>query len=129
MDRNRLLVSLRQTMLLLRLALLIQLLASFPRVLNAQDIQVIRSDPRYYSAMGEGSVIEEAKQNALVALSQQITVRVQDTSTQQRYNSQEQFGYQTQIFTNTTLTNVEERVVSDAPNAKVFCYVLKSDVE
>lgn len=102
----------------------------------AQTIDEIRSSSAYYSAEGRGVTENEACQDALANISRQISVSI---TSQQKYNSTESTaGGSTSIettssdsnssFSYATFQNVEQRVLSPEPNARVFCWIAKSEV-
>lgn len=104
----------------------------------SQDIQQIKSDPRYYWAEGRGITISEADNSAMSQIAKQISVSI---STQSQMNdksvgdktgiisasfSQEGF---VKSFSSVSLQNVSMMILSPEPEAVVFRYVAKSDVE
>lgn len=95
--------------------------------ITAQEINVekIKKDPNYYSAEGTGDTEEEAANMALSRICQSIYVTSYS-------NIIETDNEQAAIFRSTslvTLQNVGLMVLEPEPDAKVFRYVLKSDVE
>lgn len=112
--------------------------ASCPLVAYPQDIQQIKSDPQYYWAEGRGITVNEADGNAMSQIARQISVSI---STQSQISdrsvsdasgivsanySQEGF---VKSFSSVSLQNVGMMILSPEPEAVVFRYVAKSDVE
>lgn len=109
------------------------LLAAYP-----QDIRQIKSDPRYYWAEGRGITVNEADGNAMSQIARQISVSIStQLQTSDRSVSDEsgivsanysQEGF-VKSFSSVSLQNVGMMVLSPEPEAVVFRYVTKSDVE
>ena len=96
------------------------------------DIDAVKSDPAYWSAEGQGVTIEEAEQDALGQIIRQIQVVVSSNtsmsdSSGQNTDGTEYSSYAQSTSTNVnafnTLQNVEKRVLSPEPKAKVFMWV------
>lgn len=106
--------------------------------LSAQDIQSIKSNSMYWNAEGDGTTIEEAENDALSQIIRQISVFL-STSTQMTNESErksngriESFSKQDnsiKSFSFASLKNIEKRVLAPEPNAKVFMWVAKSEVD
>lgn len=102
------------------------------------DIDAVKSDPAYWSAEGQGVTIEEAEQDALGQIIRQIQVVVSSNtsmsdSSGQNTDGTEYSSYAQSTSTNVnafnTLQNVEKRVLSPEPKAKVFMWVAKDEVK
>ena len=105
------------------------------------DIESIKKSLLYYSAEGEGVTKEEAQQDALGQISRQIISVVYDESseigrtvTQVSGNGENSSSTIDQtnvvnIVSSVSLRNVEIRELSPEPEAKVFCWVRRSDVQ
>ncbi len=102
----------------------------------AQTIEEIRSSSAYYSAEGSGVTENEACQEALANISRQISVSI--TSKQHASSTESTAGGNRSIessssesnssFSFASFQNVEQRVLSPEPNARVFCWIPKSEV-
>lgn len=104
----------------------------------AQDMQAIKSDPNYYSAEGIGITIDEADRNAMEQISRQISVSIYTSTSTDRQTSTSTGNNPTLNQTQTdkgtsvsfvSLQNVNRMVLEPEPNAKVFRWVAKSEVE
>lgn len=107
-------------------------------VAYAQDVNQIKSDSRYWSAEGIGTTIDEADRNALSRLARQISVSVsvkEQMDSQSRRTSDGAASYISSLsesaksFSFASLQNVEMIVLEPEPNAKVFRWVAKSEVD
>lgn len=120
----------------IKIVLVLTFLCTFS--LFAQDIQSIKSNSMYWNAEGDGTTIEEAENDALSQIIRQISVFL-STSTQMANESEQKSdgrieSYSKQdnsikSFSFASLQNVEKRVLAPEPNAKVFMWVAKSEVD
>lgn len=118
--------------------LLLYICSCFCLCVHAQEIDDIKRDAEYYWAEGSGLSIDEADNNALAQISRQIAVSISTTS--QETDREEsgsdgstssrfiQEGF-VKSFSFASLQNVKMRVLEDEPNAKVFRWVAKIEVE
>lgn len=106
--------------------------------LSAQDIQEIKSNPMYWKAEGDGTTIEEAENDALAQIIRQISVslstKTQITSESEQksdgtFKSHLKQDNAIKSFSFASLQNIEKRVLAPEPNAKVFIWVAKSEVD
>ena len=106
--------------------------------LYAQDIIAIKSSTDYYSAEGIGITIDEADRNAMEQISRQISVSIYTSTSIDRQTSTSTVNNPTLDQTQTdkgtsvsfvSLQNVNRLVLEPEPNAKVFCWVKKNEVE
>ncbi len=119
---------------------LIVLLFIFAHCLNlcAQvDIAQIKSDRAYWSAEGSGTTLEEAEHDALSQIIRQIRVSILDAMHEEDssgvINNQVHSDYKQErtvsSFSFATLNNVEMIILQPEPDAKVFRWVAKSEVD
>ncbi|MFA8301195.1 MAG: hypothetical protein ACEPOV_13595 [Hyphomicrobiales bacterium] len=98
----------------------------------------IKNSSEYIWGEGKGKTIEKADNEALGQLSSQISIQVEKKfsliKNELRKNGKE--GEFKQVFesvintySNTRMTNVERIIISDEPEAIIFRYIKKSDVE
>lgn len=107
-------------------------------VVYAQDIDQIKSDPLYWSAEGIGTTIDEADKNAMSRLARQISVNIstqEQKDTQSTKTSEGTVGFHSvfsenvKSFSFASLHNVEMIILAPEPNAKVFRWVAKTEVD
>lgn len=109
-------------------------------VLYAQniDIEHIKQSSLYWSAEGRGTTIEEADKDALSKITKQIEINLSDkTSLESQSTRTEQgvvdyrrtFSESVKSISFVSLQNVEMLVLEPEPNAKVFRWVAKSEVD
>jgi len=105
-----------------------------------QSIEEVKNDRKIY-IWGEGSAttFERARKTALDMLVNQISVQV-ESSYQQSINQEnrsdskdhntfsEKVNSIVKTYSNATLNNVEQIVVSEEPDAKIFLYLKRSEV-
>lgn len=104
----------------------------------SQNVEQIKSDNSYWSAEGIGTTIDEADKNALSRLIKQISVSI---TTQERSDNTDvrtsdgrgshsnAYSESTSSFSLASLRNVEMIILEPEPNAKVFRWVSKQEVE
>ncbi|MBP3614193.1 MAG: LPP20 family lipoprotein [Bacteroidaceae bacterium] len=105
------------------------------------DINRIKNDKSYYTGEGVGVTKEEAHQNALGEIARQIQTNILSASKEKHTDSEKKTDNNSS-FTSTheqeselaavssvSLRNVEMMELSPEPEAKVFCWVHKSEVE
>ncbi len=103
------------------------------------NIQQIKSDRgSYYSAEGSGTTRKEAEQDAMnqiissIQVSMSVKTKEQDKSKQfDNGTASSEYSQESSIKTTSfaTLQNVERLVIQDEPDAKVFMWVAKEEVE
>lgn len=120
----------------IKIVLVFTLLCTFS--LSAQNIQEIKSNSMYWKAEGDGTTIEEAENDALTQIIRQISVslftstRVTSESERKSDGTIESYSKQDnsiKSFSFASLQNVEKSVLAPEPNAKVFMWVAKSEVD
>lgn len=110
----------------------------FALLTHAQSIEQIKADRRTY-LWGEGSgvTLNRADQEALGMLINQISAQVESSFTllQQEIRDggkddfKETFNSVISTYSSATLHNTERVVISNEPDAKVFRYIKRADVE
>ena len=107
--------------------------------LNAQTIDFIKANRQTY-IWGEGTAttLDKAKKVALDMLVNQISVQVEskyeqtikeeNNATKSAGSFSEKVSSIVKTYSNATLTNVEQFIVSEEPEAKVFLYIKKEEV-
>lgn len=106
--------------------------------LSAQNVEQIKSDPAYWSAEGVGVTIDEADKDALAKISRQISVSISTSSSMSdnsvrssdgSTNYEKTQGNSTTAFSFASLQNVKMMIIQPEPNAKVFRWVAKEEVD
>lgn len=113
------------------------LLVSLAFVSNAQSYSEIKSSHEYLWGEGEGETLRLADDQALVDLISQIAVHVSGEKSTIMSNEQNGQNVQSHIkfeqvmktYSSATLTNTQRLVLSDEPNAKVFRYIKKNELD
>lgn len=104
----------------------------------SQSLEEIKSDTQTYLwGEGTGTTINRADQEALSMLISQISVFVESqtegsaTEVQQGdiFNFKESFKASVSTYSNATLDNAEQIVLSDEPNARVFRYIKRAEID
>lgn len=105
---------------------------------HAQDIEDIKNDSRYYCAEGSGTTLEEAESNALAQISRQIAVSISTQSQETDRGERNSDGSVSSSYIQegsvasysfASLQNVRMTVLKGEPNAKVFRWVAKAEVD
>lgn len=104
---------------------------------NAKKAQQIQADESYICGLGHGNTLKQASNNALAALSGQISTSVSSdfnylvTSENKNGDVVETSKVDNIIktYTHTTLRNALELVVADEPEAIVLRYIKKADLD
>jgi hypothetical protein len=107
--------------------------------ISAQSVASVKAERETY-IWGEGSAttLDKAKKNALDMLVNQISVQVEskyEQSIKEEGNAKqggssfsEKVSSIVKTYSNATLTNVEQFIISEEPDAKVFLYIKKAEV-
>lgn len=104
----------------------------------SQSIDAIKTDRQTYIwSEGYGTSLNRADQEALGMLINQISVQVEsrftllqeETRNNEKDTFKETFKNVINTYSNATLRNTERIVISNEPNAKVFRYIKRSDVD
>jgi hypothetical protein len=114
------------------------LLLIFPVLLFSQNVQEIKNNRREYLwGEGAGTTISRADQEALSNLISQISVFVEsqtqgsakDVQQGDVFYFSESFQAAVSTYSNATLRNTEQIVISDEPNARVFRYIKRAEID
>ncbi len=115
----------------------ISFLFLLPFFVSAQSVETIKSSPDYLWGEGWGESIREADQMALQTLVSKISLSVVSSfvNIEKEVNDSDGLNATTAVesvmktYSNATLTNTEQIVISQEPGARVFRYVKRSEVE
>ncbi len=117
--------------------LTISLMLFFSILLKAQNIQQIKSDHNNYLwGEGSGNTLKKADNNALDMLISQISVEVEsnfsflkdEKSEGKDYSYSETVKSVISTYSTASLNNTERIVISNEPDAKVFRYIKRSEI-
>src|SRR5690554_5371308 len=106
--------------------------------INAQTIDQIKADRQTYIwGEGTGTTLNRADQDALGMLINQISTQVEsrfsllqeEVRSSGKETFQEAFKSVINTYSSATLRNTERIVISNEPDAKVFRYIKRADVE
>lgn len=103
----------------------------------AQSVSQIKNDPEYLWAEGEGETMRFARNQALEGLISQIAVHVAgerrsdviNNQTGQEVTSVVRFEQVMKTHSAATLTNTGQLILSDEPEAKIFLFIKKSELD
>lgn len=120
----------------MRKYVLLSLLCACSSIVHAQSWESIKSNPEYYSGEGWGASLAEADQAALSALVSSISVVVssefvlteEENSTQAGFDAASYVDSKVKTYSQGTLNNTRQMIISNEPDAHVFRYMLKSDL-
>ena len=109
----------------------------FPVLLSAQSVEAVKNSPDYLWGEGWGESIREADQMALQSLVSKISLSVENafTNVEKEVAVNGVMDASTAIesvmrtYSQATLTNTEQVVISQEPDARVFRYVRRDEVE
>ncbi len=113
------------------------LLCACSLIAQAQSWESIKTNPNYLSGEGWGASLAEADQAALSALISSISVVVssefvlseEENSTQAGFDAASYVDSKIKTYSQGTLNNAQRMIISNEPDAHVFRYILKSDLE
>lgn len=108
-----------------------------PFGLQAQSIESIKNSGEYLWGEGKGETIREAETQAMQSLVEKISVNVeslfenveQEVQTNGSLDASSAVKMVVKTYSTATLTNTEQLVLSQEPDAKVIRFVLKKDVQ
>jgi hypothetical protein len=121
-------------------SLFISLSLIIPALLYAQSVEEIKKQSHYYIwGEGAGSTLKTADNEALQILISQISVQVESrfqhfireeesTSKKADYEFEEKVKSVVNTYSNATLHNTERIVISNEPDARVFRYIERKNV-
>lgn len=116
-------------MKLLKRALTLTILAIFTMYSHAQSIDEIKKNSNYIWGEGNGTTMSDAEGEALRQMSVQISVSVYNSSYDEESNDNSVQKAVLQSVSSAKFTNVQMRVLEEEPNAKVFCFMSRSEVK
>lgn len=124
----------RQSKFIFCLILLVAVSSSYAQT----DINRIKSDPKYWCAEGQGTTIDEADHDALAQIIRQISVSISANTQETNESGKKDNGVEYSSYTQkgtinsssfVSLKNVEMLIVKPEPDAVVFRWVAKSEVD
>lgn len=116
-------------MKLFKRALTLTILAIFTMYSHAQSIDEIKKNSNYIWGEGNGTTMSDAEGEALRQMSVQISVSVYNSSYDEESNDNSVQKAVLQSVSSAKFTNVQMRVLEEEPNAKVFCFMSRSEVK
>lgn len=116
-------------MKLFKRALTLTILAIFPMYSHAQSIDEIKKNSNYIWGEGNGTTMSDAEGEALRQMSVQISVSVYNSSYDEESNDNSVQKAVLQSVSSAKFTNVQMRVLEEEPNARVFCFMPRSEVK
>lgn len=116
-------------MKLFKRALTLTILAIFTMYSYAQSIDEIKKNSNYIWGEGNGTTMSDAEGEALRQMSVQISVSVYNSSYDEESNDNSVQKAVLQSVSSAKFTNVQMRVLEEEPNAKVFCFMSRSEVK
>lgn len=116
-------------MKLFKRALTLTILAIFTMYSHAQSIDEIKKNSNYIWGEGNGTTMSDAEGEALRQMSVQLSVSVYNSSYDEESNDNSVQKAVLQSVSSAKFTNVQMRVLEEEPNAKVFCFMPRSEVK
>lgn len=116
-------------MKLFKRALTLTILAIFTMYSHAQSIDEIKNNSNYIWGEGNGTTMSDAEGEALRQMSVQISVSVYNSSYDEESNDNSVQKAVLQSVSSAKFTNVQMRVLEEEPNARVFCFMPRSEVK
>lgn len=116
-------------MKLFKRALTLTILAIFTMYSHAQSIDEIKKNSNYIWGEGNGTTMSDAEGEALRQMSVQISVSVYNSSYDEESNDNSVQKAVLQSVSSAKFTNIQMRVLEEEPNAKVFCFMPRSEVK
>jgi hypothetical protein len=106
-------------------------------LVQAQTWEEIRTSPLYLSGEGKGETIDEADKHALAALISKITVEVsssievsmEETREGDTWNSKSYAENKVKTYSNATLNNTDQLILSNEPDAHVGRWIRRSEID
>jgi len=96
--------------------------------LLAQSVAEIKNNNSYVWGEGIGLTVDEAEQAALAQMSRSISVSIFNMSLDADENGNSMQKSVLQSVSSAKFSNVQIKVLSEEPKARIFCYVHKEDV-
>lgn len=97
--------------------------------MHAQSVSDIKNSLEYVWGEGAASTTEAAEQEALGQMSRSISVTIYNKTAKSESNGESVQERVLQSVSSTRLQNVQIRILEEEPNAKVFCFMHRSEVE
>lgn len=116
-------------MKLFKRTLTLTILAIFTMYSHAQSIDEIKKNSNYIWGEGNGTTMSDAEGEALRQMSVQISVSVYNSSYDEESNDNSVQKAVLQSVSSAKFTNVQMRVLEEEPNARVFCFMPRSEVK
>lgn len=116
-------------MKLFKRALTLTILAIFTMYSHAQSIDEIKKNSNYIWGEGNGTTMSDAEGEALRQMSVQISVSVYNSSYDEESSDNSVQKAVLQSVSSAKFTNVQMRVLEEEPNARVFCFMPRSEVK
>lgn len=116
-------------MKLFKRALTLAILVIFTMYSHAQSIDEIKKNSNYIWGEGNGTTMSDAEGEALRQMSVQISVSVYNSSYDEESNDNSVQKAVLQSVSSAKFTNVQMRVLEEEPNARVFCFMPRSEVK
>lgn len=116
-------------MKLFKRAITLTILAIFTMYSHAQSIDEIKKNSNYIWGEGNGTTMSDAEGEALRQMSVQISVSVYNSSYDEESNDNSVQKAVLQSVSSAKFTNVQMRVLEEEPNARVFCFMPRSEVK
>ena len=102
---------------------------SVPLGIHAQTIEEIKRDQNYKWGEGTDVTIDGAEQKALAQMSRSISTTIFNKTKIENTDEGNIQQRVLQSITATRLQNVQKMVLSEEPDARVFCYMHRTEVE
>lgn len=122
---------------MMRYFLVIGFILSVRMSIQAQTIDEIRADRSYFWGEANGNTLKEAEDAALSMLVNQIWVNVESSFTMLKSeigkggktSVEEAANSLIKTYSTASLQNVERMVLGDEPDAKIFCYIKRTELD
>lgn len=101
----------------------------FTLSVQAQSVSEIKESQEYVWGEGTATTTEAAEQAALAQMSRSISVTIFNKTAKSEVNGDAMQQRVLQSVSSARLQNVQIKVLSDEPNARVFCYMHKNEVQ
>lgn len=97
--------------------------------MHAQSVSEIKESQEYVWGEGSATTTEAAEQAALAQMSRSISVTIFNKTAKSDINGDPTQQRVLQSVSSTRLQNVQIKVLSDEPDARVFCFMHRSEVQ
>ncbi len=89
----------------------------------------IKENPQYVWGEGTGHTIADAERDAMSAISNSIIINISNSSEMTSSDDDVNFNSKIQSYTQSSLTNTQRIIISNEPDAHVFMYIKKSEIQ